>query len=493
MISSPKQSPEFSMEYNSTNKGTVKSSWNSHNGTAGGGIHERSWRNSPLFRVSMSTFVQCKGYLRITISLPDERQDAAKIGLFNFVNWDGNQRSGGEILYPAHAIYLCKDDPCLDEIIANTDFLSQRDVSLEIFIDTNDYGPFSFVAVPCTFDVNFDSAFYVDSTFCTLDGENVDIDIEAISRWSGYDYGAKIDGNWIQGHNSFGPISNQNIHSSLNPIYRLKMDTNHYAAELKDQNNEEKKRDRQNNNLIPKHLQICSILTPNISQDSLSYSLKEHETIKTGTYLISPYALSNLVHHHGKCGLQQINDGFIGSFRFKETPTTIRKESLTIFSCNDPTKMENKKYARGTDIFDEIYILPTLVNTKVSGSYSLEVMANLPFSLETVNPAVEIPAPIRKKDVNIFGISIKDLKHQESINIPNHGNNDNNHIEYEEQINSRGNDKDEGPQTTNGNIKMEIDHSHRVQEMIKEFPQTMKEEITEQMPNRLLKLLSKMY
>ena len=78
VISSPKQSPEFSMEYNSTNKGTVKSSWNSHNGTAGGGIHERSWRNSPLFRVSMSTFVQCKGYLRITISLPDERQDAAK-------------------------------------------------------------------------------------------------------------------------------------------------------------------------------------------------------------------------------------------------------------------------------------------------------------------------------------------------------------------------------------------------------------------------------
>ena len=89
---------------------SVPGAWDSQAGTAGGGHHLKTWRNSPLFRLQMQHNVKCRGRLLLTVSLPDGRKAAESMGA-DTDDWNGDQDGGGCLIYPLTPYLSAKTSP----------------------------------------------------------------------------------------------------------------------------------------------------------------------------------------------------------------------------------------------------------------------------------------------------------------------------------------------------------------------------------------------
>ena len=202
---------------------TMHSQWDPTAGTAGGGRHLKSWRNSPLFRLSLKNFKPCTGRLLITTSLPDARKDAYFMDAIpDVTTWDGTQNHGGTLLYPPHAIFVCRDEPTLQQVVVNTEYCQQRDVTVEMDLELDSIkGNFSFVVVPCTYADEIQSDFFLSALFIDEEGCRHEVQIDPLEVWPGYNYTAKVSGQFLKGVNAMGPISKHNMYSFLNPTWRM--------------------------------------------------------------------------------------------------------------------------------------------------------------------------------------------------------------------------------------------------------------------------------
>jgi hypothetical protein len=488
---------------------TITGKWDSQLGTAGGGHHLKTWRNSPLFRIRMLTNVKCKGKLLVTVSLPDSRRRGELMGA-DSDDWNGDQDRGGKLLYPAHALYVCKDEPCLENILVSTDYRQQRDATVELSVNTVENGPFSYILVPCTEEDNVDHAFHITVTLLTTEGKRVMMAVNTVQSFTGFNYSAKVHGRWTKGESAMGLVSGHNEWSALNPCWRMHIlgastgggvagestvsdsrrsvgsvlgddpdvtraedddlrvpfeeaepsldqldgpgvgaapsvilegveasgsalskgqGQGHGQAQTGGLSYEDlndpgvqasvsvasndtgpyspvrlaKKEDKP----TVRHFQICSLLSPNATSefgqdgsrpDSPSPTgipgLKERynsEYLRSGTYLLTPNAFATLLHRKGKCGTLHVNDGFLGKFRHECYPVTTRKEAFCVFSGGSRGR---QFLHRGSDVYEDIFVMPTLHDKGAEGSFQLEVMSNLPFELEPVDLS-RVPHPLK--------------------------------------------------------------------------------------------------
>ncbi len=474
---------------------TMQSAWDPSRGTAGGGQHLKSWRNSPLFRVKLKEFKPCRGRLLITTSLPDARKESYFADTIPDLNqWDGTQYHGGALLYPAHALFVCQDEPSLTNIVINTDYVQQRDVTVEMDLDLRTNGPFSFVVVPCTYADEIRSDFYINTIFYDEDGLRREVEIEPLEEWSGYNYTADVSGQWLKGKSAMGPCSNHNKFSFLNPAWKIRIhgpqcDENSNYGEIGEDSVfdslppgtpgvggistiEEGKEDMSglvDTSLAPRdngggvnaagssvldvpnlsyedvnrlnqsshisvpsndtgpysktrirkkddkpsvrYFQICTLLSPSTElatnsrgnspansrptsadPDGIRKMDPTHSRLpRSGTYLLTPNAYSKLLHNNGTCGDQAVHDGFLGRFRFNAYPVTARHEKFCIFNGG----VNGSNYLHhGSDVYEELIVMPALNDKGTEGSFNLQVMCNLPFDLEPVELGM-VPAPLK--------------------------------------------------------------------------------------------------
>lgn len=486
---------------------TITGKWDSKLGTAGGGHHLKTWRNSPLFRIRMLTNVKCKGKLLITVSLPDSRKRGEQMGA-DSDDWNGDQDRGGKLLYPAHALYVCKDEPCLENILVSTDYRQQRDATVELSVNTIDNGPFSYVLVPCTEEDNLDHEFYVTVTLLTTEGKRVLLAVNTVQSFTGFNYSAKVQGRWTKGESAMGIVSGHNEWSALNPCWRMHIlgasgkgdasgegstmsqrsvgsilgdDPNVTRAEnddfrvpfegaepslhqledlgvgadpsvifegveasrsalslgqgqesgaslvYEDLNDPDVQASvsvasndtgpyspvrlaKKDDKPTVRHFQICSLLSPNTTPEFGAEGSRpgspspagipgleeryDSDYLRSGTYLLTPNAFATLLHRKGKCGTLHVNDGYLGKFRHECYPVTTRKEAFCVFSGGSRGQ---QFLHRGSDVYEDIFVMPTLHDKGAEGSFQLEVMSNLPFELEPVDLS-RVPHPL--KDLN---------------------------------------------------------------------------------------------
>jgi hypothetical protein len=480
---------------------TIKGNWDSKAGTAGGGHHLKTWRNSPLFRVQMEhNNAKLRGKLLLSVSLPDGRRVGESMGA-DSDDWNGDQDQGGKLLYPAHALYVCKDEPCLENIIVNTDYFHQRDVTVEMSIDTAKNGPFKYLLVPCTQEDDVDHDFNISACFLAEDGSRKKMAINRVGGFDGFNYSAKVYGKWMKGQSAMGPISGHNEWSALNPCWKMHIlgssgpgfgdsigspgpsvsmdsvlgsdpditravndddataaafgdrDGDGYGAttglgqapsvilegqsESKDQFFAMESVDDVNKDIIPyesvglvggmsvasndtgpyspvrlarkddkptvRHFQVCTLLSPNNTTDFgdtgsrpsspgfVNPSGAPADYLRSGTYLLTPNAFARLLHRKGACNEMHVNDGFLGKFRFNSYPVTTRKEKFCVFSGG---ARGHQFLHRGSDVYEDIFIMPALNDKGSEGSFMLEVMSNLPFELEPVDLS-RVPHPLK--------------------------------------------------------------------------------------------------
>lgn len=201
---------------------SITGAWDSQMGTAGGGHHLKTWRNSPLFRLQMQHNVKCRGRLLLTVSLPDGRRTAESLGA-DTDDWDGDQDGGGRLIYPSHALYVCKDEPTLANIVVNTDYHQCRDSTVELSVDTATNGPFSYIAVPCTQDDNVDHEFFLTATLLDEHGSRVAMSIQRVTSFKGFNFSAKVQGRWVRGQSAMGHVAKFNEWSALNPCWMMRI------------------------------------------------------------------------------------------------------------------------------------------------------------------------------------------------------------------------------------------------------------------------------
>ena len=511
---------------------TMKSAWDPAAGTAGGGRHLKTWRNSPLFRISLTNNRICRGRLLITTSLTDLRKDSYFSDLIpDLDRWDGTQYLGGSLLYPAHALFVCNEEPTLTQVLVNTDYCAMRDVTVEMDLDLTHKGNFNYVLVPCTYADEIRCTFYLTAVFIDEEGKRSEVLIEPLEVWPGYNYTAKVSGQWSRGVSAMGPISKYNMFSFLNPTWRMIIEgpshvfedeesslgkfsedgkvgdptdeaqserprssspllaipelventkskslaqgsqfsaalgdpwglvdssspakapanavagTEIFAANMStdkltyndvDKLNQSSLVSVPSNDTGPysksrlrrrddkpsvRHFQICTLLSPSTEMNSSSRGNSParsrpsrsqggqqsgmrpsdiaSQLPRSGTYLLTPNAYSKLLHNRGECGVQHVNDGFLGKFRYNAYPVTTRHEKFCVFSGG----IHGNDYLhRGSDVYEELFIMPCLNDKDQEGSFTLEVICNLPFRLEQVEHGT-VPAPL--KDVaNIRG------------------------------------------------------------------------------------------
>ena len=114
-------------------------------------------------------------------------------------------------------------------------------------------------------------------------------------------------------------------------------------------------------------------------------------TCGSGTYILTPNAFARLLHKKGACGDMHVNDGFLGKFRMNAYPVTSRLEKFCVFSGG---AHGDQFLHRGSDVYEYLFIMPTLYEKGQEGSFSLEIMSNLPFELEPVDLS-QVPFPLK--------------------------------------------------------------------------------------------------
>jgi len=417
---------------------------------------------------------------------------------------------------------VCHDEPTLLQVVVNTEYVQQRDVTVEMDLElTAIQGNFSFVVVPCTYADEIKSDFYLTALFIDEEGCRQEVRIDPLEVWAGYNYTGKVSGQFLKGVTAMGPVSKHNIYSFLNPTWRmiikgpagdedsvqrenstifdndLKLQSNvadrassangpvstilegagedlnqlsqfsialgengglvdttiphrmrniggidapdssgfpeympsgslsyehvdalnqssHISVPSNDTGPYSKSRIRRKDDKPSvRHFQICTLLSPSTelhvrsrgnspansragtAQNGMRGEMKEEEIAGTlprsGCYLLTPNAYAKLLHNRGECGGQDVNDGFLGKFRFNAYPVTARHEKFCVFSGG---VHGNNYLHRGSDVYEEIYIMAALNDKGQEGSFDLEVICNLPFELVPVELG-QVPAPLK--------------------------------------------------------------------------------------------------
>jgi hypothetical protein len=141
------------------------------------------------------------------------------------------------------------------------------------------------------------------------------------------------------------------------------------------------------------------------------------------TYIMTPAAYARLVHKGGACGDLGPDDGFLGKYLFTRGPCSHRCESLTTIGSAAPvSRVAGRRYSSpapgssaaaaksatltalsgprgkvgyslGTDVYDDVLIMPALWEEMQEGQFELEVYCNLPFVATPVDHS-SVPAPI---------------------------------------------------------------------------------------------------
>ena len=303
--------------------------------SAGGGIFTSTWRDNPMFRITVPKPRPLNGKLLVTLSLPDGRVNRIQT-------------------YPRIALTICLDDPALNDCIAHTAYEPRRDSTIEIDLLEDVW---VYDIIPSTYEVGIESAFYITATLLHDGYERSPVEIEKIVNWKGFENIETFYGSWIENVNAFGRLGTLRENVFCNPCWKMSVPFPRDVDTI--------------------DFKICILLaTEKKKKESKvikkEYSLSlfdDNDYLYSGTYLLTPNSLKQMKQQN-----PDFEKGVMGRFGFARSPYTNRKE---MFQLSVESRTERIDRSNGI-AYKDIIIMPTTFREDEEGSFKITVMTSIP-------------------------------------------------------------------------------------------------------------------